>query len=108
MINGPQTPAALRSLRGRDSGRCRALDAVAGRFPVTDARSCREWAGEIRRGCACVSDIDATSEPWSYKASNAASMPPRVCVIGGFVCPAPSSLSVPSLPHVVVGRKRRR
>ena len=45
-ISGPKTPAALRSLEGRVSGRCNALDMSASRLAGAEARSKKEWVGE--------------------------------------------------------------
>lgn len=67
-ISEPKTPAALRSLEGRVSGRCSALDMSASRLPCTDARSMNEWVGEWRSGVAWpdlvlrVDVVDAESE----------------------------------------------
>jgi hypothetical protein len=45
-ISDPKTPAALRSLDGRASGRCSALDMSASRLPGAEATSKKEWVGE--------------------------------------------------------------
>lgn len=45
-ISGPKTPAALRSLDGRVSGRCNALDMSASRLAGAEARSKKERGGE--------------------------------------------------------------
>ena len=63
-ISEPKTPAALRSLEGRVSGRCNTLDMSASRLPG----SRKEWVGETRSGVPrpdvvlCVDDSDAVSD----------------------------------------------
>ena len=70
-ISDPQTPAALRSLEGRVSGRCNALDMSARRLPGAEAKSKKECVGEScewRSGVPWpefvldVDEIDAESE----------------------------------------------
>lgn len=71
VISEPHTPAALRSLGGRVSGRCNALDMSASRLPGAEARSKKEWVGESCEWGSgvtrpeldlSVDDIDAVSE----------------------------------------------
>ncbi len=72
VISEPQTPAELRSLEGRGSGRCNALDTSASRLPGAEARSRKEWVGEPREWggsgvprpdlVLSVDDIDAESD----------------------------------------------